>query len=217
MLWSRITTKQIKFPRFVFQSHNLFFNFYPQPPEVELWVFPPSISSFTLLIEQRWPLCSWGGGFGGDCGSSAEYVLLLHKWCHSIMGWGSQPKYDTGWHGGGWGSTKSDWVSDSLHNVGGHSSTNGVLKSRYQKMNIFVYILGRIPPTSFVSSARWSPILQAGWPWCHSIQMVCIEYTVCVECTVCLLWKKLHRIKLHKYYKKTSWTDLESLDLVYTF
>ena len=27
-----------------------------------------------------------------------------------------------------------------------HSSTNGVLKSRYQKMNIFVYILGRIPP-----------------------------------------------------------------------
>ena len=35
-----------------------------------------------------------------------------------------------------------------------HSSTNGALKSRYQKMNIFVYILGRIPPTSFVSSAR---------------------------------------------------------------
>ena len=40
---------------------------------------------------------------------------------------------------------------------------NGALKSSYQKMNIFVYILGRIPPTSFVSSSRWSPILQAGW------------------------------------------------------
>ena len=63
-----------------------------------------------------------------------------------------------------------------------HSSTNGVLKSRYQKMNIFVYILGRILP-SFVSSARWSPILQAGWPWSHSMQMVCTEYTVCVEWT----------------------------------
>ena len=62
-------------------------------------------------------------------------------------------------------------------------------------MNICVYILGRIPPTRFVSSARWSPILQAGWPWCHSMQMVCTEYAVCVECTVCLLWKKLHRIK----------------------
>ena len=87
-----------------------------------------------------------------------------------------------------------------------HSSTNGVLKSRYKKINIFVYILGRIPPTSFVSSARWSPILQADWLWCHSMQMVCTEYAVCVECTVCLFWKKLHRIKLHKYYKKTSWT-----------
>ena len=58
--------------------------------------------------------------------------------------------------------------------------------------------------------------------------------TLCVECTVCLLWKKLHRIELHKYCKNTSWTvggracllkdtvyttrlDLESLDLVYTF
>ena len=73
-------------------------------------------------------------------------------------------------------------------------------------MNIFVYIPGRIPPTIFVSSAKWSPILQTGWLWCHSMQMVCTEYSVCVECTVCLLWKKLHRIELHKYCKKTSWT-----------
>ena len=69
-------------------------------------------------------------------------------------------------------------------------------------MNIFVYILGRIPPTICVSSAKWSPILQTGWLWCHSMQMVCTEYSVCVECTVCLLWKKLHRIELHKYCKK---------------
>ena len=73
-------------------------------------------------------------------------------------------------------------------------------------MNIFVYILGRIPPTIFVSSAKWIPILQSGWLWCHSMQMVCTEYSVCVECTVCILWKKLHRIELHKYCKKTSWT-----------
>ena len=35
-----------------------------------------------------------------------------------------------------------------------HSSTNGALKSRYKKMNYFVYILGRIPPMIFVSSAK---------------------------------------------------------------
>ena len=35
-----------------------------------------------------------------------------------------------------------------------HSSTNGVLKIRYKKINIVVYILGRIPPISFVSSAK---------------------------------------------------------------
>ena len=88
--------------------------------------------------------------------------------------------------------------------VSGHCSTNGALKSSYKKMNIFVYILGRIPPTIFVSSVKWSPILQASWPWCHSMQMVCTKYSVCVECTVCLLWKKLQRIELHKYCKNTS-------------
>ena len=57
-------------------------------------------------------------------------------------------------------------------------------------MNIFVYILGRIPPKKLLAQQSEAQYSRLAGLWCHSMQMVCTEYSVCVECTVCVSYER---------------------------